>query len=156
MKNWWKERSNKVTFLFKRVSCIHPLYIKLLVPSGSLCSLEHVEASSLLFAYEILTFPGLVSHCGMSFSFSFFLFYWFLLSLSLRLGYFILVDSFLLVLFDGIRIGVNVEDVPLLQEDYKKEALKATVRRLWPFLRRMIWRRLSLKAPGLLINVTFF
>ena len=117
MKNWWKERSNKVTFLFKRASCIHPLYIKLLVPSGSLWSLEHVEASSLLFAYEILTFPGLVSHCGMSFSFSFFLFYWFLLSLSLRLGYFILVDSFLLVLFDGIRIGVNVEDVPLLQEE---------------------------------------
>ena len=97
MKNWWKERSNKVTFLFKRVSCIHPLYIKLLVPSGSLCSLEHVEASSLLSAYEILTFPGLVCHYGM--------------------GYFILVDSFLLLLFDGIRIGGNVEDVPLSQEE---------------------------------------
>ena len=30
-----------------------------------------------------------------------------------------------------------------INKDYKKEALKATVRRLWPFFRRrMIWRRL--------------
>ena len=73
------------------------MLLKLLVLSGYLCSLEHVEASSLLSAYEILTFPGLVCHYGM--------------------GYFILVDSFLLLLFDGIRIGGNVEDVPLLQEE---------------------------------------
>jgi len=39
------------------------------------------------------------------------------LSPSLRLGYFIQVDSFLLVLFDGIRIGGDVKDDPLLQEE---------------------------------------
>jgi len=33
------------------------------------------------------------------------------------MGYFILVDSFLLLLFDGIKVGGNVEDVLLLQEE---------------------------------------